>query len=172
MKKFVYHTLCFLTISIITITVYSCKKIDDSKPQDLGTLVFTGPGSAAQLDPAGSSAGTAMFSGVYDANLKTFNYKLSWKNLDSTLVTARFYGPNAAGQPNAQLRDIYVSTATANNRPKTDSLTNAIFALNALSDKEFSDLKDGKWSYLITTPSSPNGVLKGKITYVRTYFDE
>ncbi|WP_345952853.1 CHRD domain-containing protein [Mucilaginibacter sp. PAMB04168] len=167
LKNALYVITCLGSLSF-----YSCKKFDDSRPNDLGKLVFAGTGNAAQLTPPGTSTGTATFSGVYDANQKVFNYKLNWKNLDTTVVTARFYGPNAVGQENVQLRDIFVSTTTANNRPKTDSLTSAFFSLNALSDKEANDLKDGKWSFLITTPTSPNGVLKGKITYVRTYFDE
>jgi len=170
--KLSLKSLQYFVLSVVVCGLFACKKYDNSRPEDLGKFVFSGTGDATQLTPPGASDGTATFSGIYDANLKTFNYKLKWRNLDSTLVTARFFGPNAAGQENVQLRDIYVSTTTANNRPKTDSLTNAIFALSALSDKEVSDLKAGKWSFLITTPISPNGVIRGKITYVRTYYDK
>ena len=163
-----------LLLVFACLAFYSCKKAAVSYPEDLGRLVFAGTGSANQLVPAGTSKGTATFLGVYDANLQVFNIKLSWKDLDSTLVTARFYGPNAAGQSYAALRDIYVSTTVANNKPRTDSLTfaygGAAAALNALSQRELNDLKAGKWYYLITTPSSPTGVLRGQITFSNTLY--
>jgi hypothetical protein len=147
--------------------VSSCKKAAVN-PVDLGQMVFTGDGSAAQLVPVGTGTGTATFSGVYDSDQRVFNFQLKWTGLDAGAATARFYGPNTAGQTGVALRDIF----TTPTKGITDSITTFFSFYNRLSDSEVSDLKNGKWYYLITTANSPNGAVRGQIIYSRTFYNK
>jgi hypothetical protein len=165
-KNFKYLTSASLILMMFYIMFSGCKK-PDSRPVDLGNLVFTGIGTAAQVIPVSKSPGSANFKAVYDANQKEFNYTITWQGLDSTVTSGSIYGPNSAGQNNVILRSLF----TSGTLPHTDSLTSVFYGLNALSDSELAGLKNGQWYYVLNTSSSPNGAVRGQIVYTKTFFE-
>ena len=165
--KYIFHFVCIVVFALFYFSISSCKKDVVTSYVDYGNYVFVGDGSSAQLIPAGTGNGTSKFRAIYDANQKEFNYTLTWKNLDSTVTLARIYGPNPAGQTNAAILDIFNATPV---RAHTDSLSSAAWGLNALSDQQVADLKAGKWYYIISTTSSPNGAVRGSIKLSSTFF--
>jgi len=151
--------LCFLAAVIITLA--GCTKEDQSAPYtDNGRIYFTGNATAAQMVPAGTSTGTAVFRGMYDVNSQIFNYQINWYGLAGGMTSASFYGPALAGQTGPATRSI----ATAQTKLATDSISGVIWTYSKLTDAELADLKNGKWYYIINTTANGSGEIRGQIS--------
>ncbi|OCX52248.1 hypothetical protein BEL04_12270 [Mucilaginibacter sp. PPCGB 2223] len=154
---------------MITMTWLGCNKEHYETFVDQGTQVYTGTATATQAIPAKTGNGTATISAYFDANNKVFNYTVKWSQLDSTATSVSFYGPYSTSQPYVLLR-----TPTTFGTPlptgNAGSTSYAIFQLNALSDFDLDNLRNGLWYFVVNTTASPTGAVRGRISYVTTTY--
>lgn len=159
-------------LSVMVVMIWmGCKKEYHETFVDLGVQVYTGTATAAQAIPAKPGNGTATISAYFDANNRVFNYTVNWSKLDSTATSVSFYGPYSTSQPYVLLR-----TPTTFGTPlptgNAGSTSYAIFQLNALTDFDLNNLRNGLWYFVVNTTASPAGAVRGKISYVTTTYSD
>ncbi len=169
-KKFKSFIILGLSFMVAMIWI-GCKKEYHETFVDQGIQVYTGTATTAQAIPSGSGNGTATITAYFDVNNRVFNYTVKWSKLDSTATSVSFYGPYSTSQPYVLLRTP-ATFGTPLPTGNAGSTSNAIFQLNALSDFDLDNLRNGLWYFSVNTTASPTGAVRGKISYVTTTYSD
>jgi hypothetical protein len=137
-------------ITILLLTVSSCKKDDD---EDKFTI--SGTANGAQEVPTVTTTGTGTIAGNYDTEDNTLTYTIAWTGLQGNVNNMHFHGP----------ADPTVSAGVQigiDGWPATPS--GSVSGTAILNEAQEADLLAGKWYYNIHTTFKGTGEIRGNIT--------